>query len=279
MVELPFEEGDSVRVFVGDRAGRPYDGKWYVTYNGVSSEYIPSNAFAPELERILNTTYTISNEGGVSVVQLNRDIYKVTFLMKGARTALTGNGVSLFPSGTVTFSQVQAGTATDYAVYSIMLRQTALASLTEMEAEDDCVAMVQELKPDTWDVYLTSDAKDGYFTMAIDDDEPIRVSVFEDYSTFKTLVGAGFTVQRVGDFRWRIVKLNGESFTPSIVSSSEIISFGGVVGTIAVESQEAVEFLSGRAYSETTLEVVRDYSGGRETLVQARCRLQNKVYE
>lgn len=279
VVEVPFASNDEVAVYLGDRAGRPYDGKWHLTFNGTSTEFMGWNASASDVEKALNLTSTVSSVGGVSVVQLNRDIYKISFLIKGARSSFTGSGVSLFPSSSVIVGVAQEGSPTQYAVFTVMLRQTALAALTTMVPEQACQAAVLQVKPDIWDVYLTSDAKDGYFTMSIDGGEPFSVSVFEQGESLQTKLGAGFAAMRSGDFRWRIVKSNGSSFTASIGSSSKIISFSGVVGTIKIDSQEALEFLSGRAYSDTTIEVVQVFENGRETLVQSRCRLQNKIYE
>lgn len=278
MSEVVLPVGSSYALYVGKRAERPFGGSFFVTYNGVDSELIPFNATASELEARLNRVSSISNTSGVTVSQVNADIFKITFIQKGARTALTVNGVSLMPSGEGKVDIVQAGDASNYHVLTLSLRQLPCGVCTVFTPEPACVANVESLKDDIADVYLVNDAKGGYFTMAIDAGEPISVSVFEDPSTLQAKLGAGFTVLRAGDWRWRIQKSDGSAFVPTIVSSAEIISFNGVEGVLSTDTQEAYEYLSGQRFSDAVIEIIRDFEDGSQMVVQTHCTLLNKIY-
>lgn len=278
MSELVLPLGNSYAVYVGRRAERPLGGQFYVSYGGVDSRFIDLNANASVLERELNRIATVSATGGVSVMQLNGDIAKITFLQKGARTALTVNGKSLFPASEGVFTVIQEGDVNNYHVVAFKLRQLPLGSCTTFEAEPACEAEVEQLKPDIWDVYLTSDAKDGGFDMSIDDEEPITVSVFEDYETFQSKLPTGFNVTRVGDYRWRIQKNDGTAFTAEIVSSSNIVSFNGVQGTLVITGSDSDEFLSGKAFAGAFIEINRENIDGSELVVQTPCVVLNRIY-
>lgn len=278
MSEVVLPIGDSYALYVGRRAERPFGGHYYVSYDGEDTELVSFDATPEELERQLNRVPAISNTGGVTVSRLNGDICKITFLQKGARETFTAIGRSLFPDSEGVFSVVQVGDASNYHVVAFKLRQLPIGQCTSFTAEPACTAAVQEINTSTWDVYLTSDAKDGYFVMTIDDGDEIEVSVFEDYSTLKTKIGAGFTVSKVGDFRWRIQKDDGSAFTPAIESYADIISFSGVQGTLVMTDGQADEFMSGKAYAGAFLEIIRDNVDGSQMVVQTPCVALNKIY-
>lgn len=278
MSEVLLPAGDTYAVYVGRRAEKPFGGQYYITYDGEDTEMIPYDAPPEVIERALNRVPAVSNTGGVSITQLNKDICKITFLQKGSRLAFTANGKSLFPSSDGVFSVIQQGDANNYHVVAFKLRQLPVGQCLSFTQEPACVAEVEQVKADIWEVYLTSDAKDGYFTMAIDDGEPIQISVFEDYSTFTQKLGANYNVIRAGDFRWRIERIDGTGFEAAIVSSEEIVSFSGVQGVLEMTDGEADEFMSGKAYAGAHLEIIRNNEDGSQMVVQVPCVVLNRIY-
>ena len=279
MEEVPLQAGDDVSVYVGKRESQPYGGDWYITYGGEDSDLIPCNAPASLLQERMNRMATVSAAGGVNVSQMNGDVYKITFVRKGTRTAITASGLSLFPQSDAIIETLSAGSGSSYAITTLSLRQRPIATGGAFVAEAPAIAMVEELKSDIWDLYLTSDAKDGYFTITVDDGTPILVSVFEDPASLQAKLGAGYSVIRAGDFRWRIQSDSQEAFTLAIDSYSEIISFSGLVGTVDFDTQEAFEFLSGLRFSDAVIEIIRLNDFGVEMLVQAPCTVFNKVQQ
>lgn len=278
MSEVVLPVGDTYAVYVGRRAEKPFGGQYYIAYDGEDTELIPYDTEPLALERVLNRLVSVSNAGGVSVSQLNKDIYKITFLQKGARSAFTANGKSLFPTSEGAFTVVQQGDASNYHVVAFKLRQLPIGQCLSFTQEPACSAVAEQVKADIWEVYLTSDAKDGYFTMVIDQGEPIQISVFEDYSTFAQKLGANYNVIRAGDFRWRIERTDGTGFEAAIVSSEEIVSFSGVQGVLEMTDGEADEFLSGKAYAGAYLEIIRNNDDGSQLVVQVPCVTLNKIY-
>lgn len=278
MEEQTLASGESYSVLVGKRGEKPFSGTWYASYGGDDSPLIAWDASPADVADAINRIPSVSNAGGVYVSQANNGVYKVSFLLKGTRSAFTVNGDSLFPVSEAEIKVITAGSETAYCVLSLALRQKPLAIGTNFVDEAACVAQATQLKQDIWDLSLSTDAKDGYFTFSINAGQPIKCSVFEDYLTLQAKVGSDFTVTKEGDFRWRIAKNDGSAFTATIVSSSEIVSFGGKVCTLSLDTQAAYEFLSGAQYADSVLEVARTWTGGQQMIVQVACQVSNKVY-
>lgn len=271
MVEIPFGAA-TIDFEIGNRAWRPVAGSWYIQHDGNNTELIEYNASAESIENALNSVHSIVVAGGVSVTRINEDGYKVVFAVDGEQTALTGFGEALSPISSVIVNSITLGSVNTKAVFYIYLRQSVVSEVTTVwSSETPVVAVAQELKQDIWDIYLSGQPRDGSFVLSIDDGEPVEVSVFSSPEEVATLVGAGFTVTSVGDYRWRISKDDFTAFTAEVISSANIVSFSGKTANVLLDSMKVAEMLSGITEINTTLQISVTESGKRDTILQTPC--------
>lgn len=264
MTEMAFEGGSTISLTVGKKNERPIGGFFYLTYGSSTTQPIAFDVDADALEYTLNTTPSIISAGGVYVDQTNSDVFKVTFRNNGTRTLISGNGMSLSPTSNVVIKALALGDTNTKAVFTIALRQAPVSSqVGSWAVEAPCVASVSQLKPDTCDISLSSQPKDGYFMLAIGTNPAIPVSVFASESTLQNALGGDLTVSKEGDYLWRIKTVSGANLTATITSSDEIVSFSGMTCQFTIGSEAAIETLSGTGQITATLEV--NYAVGSVT--------------
>lgn len=277
MEEIPFGTAD-ISFDVGNVAWKPTDGKWYLNYDDYSTDLIENNAPAEDVELALNSVTSIVEAGGVSVIRSNDDGYKVIFEENGTRLPLSGYGEALIPTSNVVVTTVSSGSSTTKAVYWITLRQTTVTEeVGDWETEAPCEASVQQLKPDVWDVYLTSQPQDGEFSISIDGGDPIVIDIYAHPSTVQEDIGVGYTVSKQGDFRWRIKNDSEDAFVVVIEDDSNLISFNGKKNTILFDNQLISEMLSGNSVTTAMLEIAVTETGNRQTLLSIPCSITSKT--
>lgn len=279
MEEIPF--GSAEIVFeIGNRGWRPVAGEWYLQYDGDNTELLDYNVSAEDLENALNMVPAIVTAGGVSVTRINDDGYKVVFVEDGEQTALTGYGEGLSPISNVVVNTVSAGSETEKAVFYVYLRQAVVSEvISAWTTETPVVAQAQQLKQDIWDIGLSGQPKDGSFLAAINEGEPFEVPVSSTQEQVAALVGAGYTVTKVGDYRWRISKNDYSAFTASIESSANIVSFSGKTATVLIDPVKTAEMLAGISELTTTLQVSVINGGKKDTILQTPCVIVGSVGE
>ena len=273
MEEVPW--GTSIiGLEIGNRAWKPVAGKWYLQHYYNNTELLDYNISAEDLENALNIVPSIVSAGGVSVTRINDDGYKVVFAEDGAQTALTGFGEGLSPISDVVINTVSLGSATTKAVFWVYLRQSIVSEVTsEWETEDAVEADVQQLKSDIWDIYLTGQPKDGTFTVFRDSEDPFEMSVFASAEQVQTALGAGFSVSKQGDYRWRVTNDDQTPFFLDIDSSDNIVSFSGKTATVLLDNTKVTEMLAGVTEATTTLQVSVTDASKRDTILQTPCQV------
>lgn len=264
---------------IGNRAWKPTGGNWYLNFDDESTDLLEYNCTAETLENTLNSTPAFVVAGGVTVTQSNDDGYKVVFNKNGAQGAITGIGDALSPTSRVLVTQVAAGSESTKAVYWIQLRQTTVSvELGAWEQEDPCTASATQVKPDIWDVALSSQPKDGSLSITVDDGDPINFSVFATAEWLQETLGVGYTVSKQGDFIWRI-KTDGTPMTVAIADDSNIVSFSGVQNNIYLDDLKVSEMLSGLTETMTTFEIILTEDGNSQSLLKIPCFVVGKTTE
>lgn len=277
MEEIPWGSTD-ISFEVGNIGWKPTGGKWYLNYDDYSTDLIEYGALASDVELALNTLTPIVEAGGVSVIQSNEDGYKVIFEENGERSAISGYGEALVPTSNVVVQTVASGSPTTKAVFWITLRQTIVTEeVGNWETEPLCEAAVQQVKPDIWDVYLTSQPQDGEFSISIDGGEPVVITIYDHASTVQDAIGAGYSVSKQGDYRWRIKNDSETAFVVTIENDSNIVSFEGKTNTILFDDQLVSEMLSGNAMTSAMLEIAITEAGNRQTLLSTPCSITSKT--
>jgi hypothetical protein len=257
---------------IGNLATKPVAGKWYLKYDGESTELLDYDVSEGNLENALNMVQGVVTAGGVSVSKLADDAYKVIFMEDGEQEALTGFGDGLSPISNVIVREMVAGSVERKAVYLISLRQASITDVTSNWVTEPAVtAVATSLKANLWDISLTGQPKGGSFAITINNGTQVSVPVFSDANELEALIGAGSRVVKEGDFRWRVSYETNANFTLAIASSANIISFSGKTASVLIKPNYTAEMLSGVVQTSTTLQITVSSNGSTGTILQTPC--------
>lgn len=265
MVEIPFT-GD-VTVTIGNRNARPIAGYWTLTYGESTTDFLSFDACQEDVERLLNGLVDIAIAGGVTVIQLYGDSYKVVFNETGVREELTADSIGLMPDSISSIVSAKIGSPTQQAVFIVTLRQNDLAEQGFWEAEEPVEAVAAQVNAYTWEFYLTNDPQGGYFSIAFNGDAPIEIPCYTRLQDIQALIGTDYTVSQWGDFRWRVVENTQTAFDLSIDSSDNIISFHGVTGTLSFTSSSIVEATSAQQKVDAFMEITEEVASVNNILL------------
>ena len=275
MSEIPVT--GAVTVTVGNRNAKPVGGYFTLSYEDSTSDEIAHNASDCDLELVLNSMPDIALAGGVRVIRLYDDAYKIVFNNVGVRTALTGNGLLLMPQSLVNITTITLGTLTTQAVFLVLLRQDDLSEQGMWEPEAPCTASVSQINAFTWRFSLSSDPKSGQFEVAIDADPTIIIPVFASESQIGLLFGENYSVTRLGDYDWMVTSVDSNPFSLAIVEDNEIISFSGVSSTLAFTGSNITEALSSSQSIDAFIEITEEVDDVNNILLNKSCKILSKV--
>jgi hypothetical protein len=265
MTEIPFT-GD-VTVTIGNRNARPIAGYWSLTYGESTTDLLPHDVCQEDVAQALNSLVDIAIAGGVTVVQLYGDSFKVVFNEVGVREELTADGIGLMPESVASIVSAKIGSNIQQAVFIVTLRQNDLSEQGFWEPELACEAVAAQINAFTWEFYLTNDPAGGYFTIALNGDAPIEIPCYVRLLDIQALIGVDYTVEQWGDFRWRVVENTQTAFDLSIDSSESIVSFNGVTGTLAFTSSSLVEAVSAQQRVDAFMEITEEVASVNNILL------------
>lgn len=275
MDEAPWPTGD-VTIDIGNKALPPVGGKWYLNFIDSTSEIFDYNIDAEALENALNSMPDIVSAGGVSVSGLNGDGFKIIFSENGEQPQMTGQGEALVPTSRVIINQISDGSETTKAVYWIYLRQATVSEVIgTWQTEEPSVPIAAELNPSIWDVYLSSQPKDGSFTITLNGGEPIQIPVNATEEMFSAAIGTGYSVKKQGDYLWRIISDSG-AFVVEI-DDWNIVSFSGKTAKLRIDDQKCSEMLAGITKTETSFEISINDGENHQTILSAPCTVVGKL--
>jgi hypothetical protein len=236
---------------------------------------------------------SITAAGGVTVSKVG-DNYAIKFNSNGSRGAFTGDASALIPLSTVGISVLQEGDGSKPEIVLVHLQQNVAALATSFTALPASTATVTTLS--AWDgsraVYRASispDPKGGTFSLGFDADTGT------DVSTTSIAVGSTalevqnalsvdaladkVTVQQVGAYAYDIA-VTAEPDTGGLtIDDAGLLSFAGFEGDLDINTANAISYLDGADFLETTLEVEISDGASHQTVLQIPCTLKSAVID
>jgi hypothetical protein len=282
-----------IRVAVGQIDASPTAGHFHLTFGGDTTHPLDYNITASMLETRLNQLASIDAAGDVTVSKIG-DNYAIKFNSNGSRGAFTGDASALIPLSNVGISVLQEGDGTKPEIVLVHLQQNVAALATSFTAISASTATVSTLS--AWDgsravyrVGISPDPKGGTFSLAFDADTGT------DVSTTSIAVGSTalevqnalsinaladkVTVQQVGAYAYDVT-VTAEPDTGGLsVDGSGLLSFAGFEGDLDINTANAISYLDGATFLDTTLEVEVSDGASHQTVLQIPCTLKSAVID
>lgn len=282
-----------IRVAVGQIDASPTSGHFTLTFGANTTNVMDYNTTASFMETKLNQLASISAAGGVTVSKVG-DNYAIKFVSNGSRGAITGDASALVPLCTVGISVLQEGDATHPEIVLVHLQQNVAALATSFTALPASTASISTLS--AWDgsraVYrlaISPDPKGGTFSLAYD------ALTGTDVSTASIAVGSTaldvqnalsinaledkVTVQQVGAYAYDIAVTAEPDTAGLTVDDAGLLSFAGFEGDLDINTANAISYLDGADFLETTLEVEISDGAAHQTVLQIPCTLKSAVID
>ena len=282
-----------IRVAVGQIDASPTSGHFHLTFGGDTTNVMDYNTTAAFMETKLNQLNSIDAAGDVTVSKVG-DNYAIKFNSNGSRGAFTGDASALIPLSNVGISVLQEGDATHPEIVLVHLQQNVAALATSFTALPASTASISTLS--AWDgsraVYrlaISPDPKGGTFSLAYD------ALTGTDVSTASIAVGSTaldvqnalsinaledkVTVQQVGAYAYDIAVTAEPDTAGLTVDDSGLLSFAGFEGDLDINTANAISYLDGADFLETTLEVEISDGIAHQTVLQIPCTLKSAVID
>lgn len=282
-----------IRVAVGEIDASPTAGHFTLTFGGDTTNVMDYNTTAAFMETKLNQLASIDAAGDVTVTKIS-DNYAIKFNSNGSRGAFTGDASALIPLSNVGISVLQEGDATHPEIVLVHLQQNVAALATSFSALPASTASITTLS--AWDgsraVYrlaISPDPKGGTFSLAFD------AVTGTDVSTASIAVGSTalevqnalsinaladkVTVQQVGAFAYDIAVTVQPDTGGMTANSAGLLSFAGFEGDLNLNTANAISYLDGADFRETTLEVEISDGASHQTILQIPCTLKSAVID
>ena len=282
-----------IRVAIGQIDASPTAGHFTLTFGGNTSFNFDYNVTASFMETKLNQLASITAAGGVTVSKVG-DNYAIKFVSNGSRGAFTGDASALIPLSNVGISVLQEGDATHPEIVLVHLQQTVAALATSFTALPASTATVTTLS--AWDgsraVYRASispDPKGGTFSLGFDADTGTDVSTTSiavgstalevQNALSRDALADKVTVQQVGAYAYDIA-VTAEPDTGGLtIDDAGLLSFAGFEGDLDINTANAISYLDGANFLETTLEVEISDGASHQTVLQIPCTLKSAVID
>lgn len=282
-----------IRVAVGQIDASPTAGHFTLTFGGNTTNVMDYNTTASFMETKLNQLASIDAAGDVTVSKVG-DNYAIKFNSNGSRGAFTGDASALIPLSNVGISVLQEGDGTKPEIVLVHLQQNVAALATSFTALPASTASISTLS--AWDgsraVYrlnISPDPKGGTFSLGFD------ALTGTDVSTASIAVGSTaldvqnalsinaledeVTVQQVGAYAYDIAVTVEPDTAGLTVDDSGLLSFAGFEGDLDINTANAISYLDGADFLETTLEVEISDGAAHQTILQIPCTLKSAVID
>lgn len=282
-----------IRVAVGQIDASPTAGHFHLTFGGDTTSNLSYAVTAANLQADLNALASITAAGGVTVSKIG-DNYAIKFNSNGSRGAFTGDASALIPLCNVGISVLQEGDGSKPEIVLVHLQQNVAALATSFTALSASTATVSTLS--AWDgsravyrVSISPDPKGGTFSLAFD------AVTGTDVSTTSIAVGSTalevqnalsinaladkVTVQQVGAYAYDVTVTVQPDTGGLTASSAGLLSFAGFEGDLDINTANAISYLDGADFLETTLEVEISDGTAHQTVLQIPCTLKSAVID
>lgn len=293
---LPWREvdltGQSVRIAIGTPAGQPKSGTFTLTFDGDTTSALAYNATDTQVAGALNLLASIIAAGGVSVTRSASGIYRIIFDDVGAKTDITADAASLYPSvdaGIFVALEGDASTRqvvifrleTQPACYAELTDElpVAAASITVIRAGATGVSEIQsiEFSPEAYDGTYSIQFGSAKSSAIAFDAQPSEI---QSALELLTGIGVGNVIVSGGFPRYTV------EFAASLGDvSSMIVDVSGLVvpegrrGSLNTNTSGIIELLDGASQANAKLEIeIFDISESTAwTAIQADCTVIDDV--
>lgn len=306
LVSVPFPAGAVVRCAVGVVNTQPTSGSWSVTFDGDTATGLAFDISAQELEDALNDLASITSAGGVTVDKVGGQ-YRVSFVADGSRPAFTAGSNTLVPASDLQVTTLQEGGASTKEVVMLNL---AVRPISLTSTFTDLPALGSSYTATGWSI--TGRVRSGSYRLQVTFEQDGDTStVWTDsilygsnttqisQAIFNALVNAqwgniqnnpttnawGLTTTELGDGGWR-VDFTAPQFQTSVpvvsptivgIDITQLSPMPGKVGSLGLNTVEAVAFLDTQDSRRAVLEIEVEADGEIQTLLQTPCNVLGQV--
>lgn len=285
MEELPFPNGSTVKMAIGNIESAPTTGSFDIGYEG-NAATASATVTATSLQTALNGLDSITSAGGVTVSLINGNTYRISFNSNGARSLLFTNSTNLEPSATAVVQRVRAGDANTKEIQSVKLKCIPVA-YTQTFIDTPSVNMtVATIDATTNRLSFSALPKDGSFIISDGSNFTPAISVTASAQEVLSALVSGriadnnnkFTVTKIGMYAWDLTQTTGtvKSLTTNIAG---VISFASKTGIIDLNTIEVEDILSGAQSVTTTMELEVSDGTSRQTIYQGSVQIINDLID
>lgn len=286
--EVPFPPGCVLRVAVGEINKTPTAGSWSLSYDGDTTVDLAYNASASAVEDALNDLASITSAGGVTVSKVG-DAYSIAFDTTGDKDPITGSAGTLVPLSAVSVQTLQEGGASEKEVVFVQVKVRPIAY---QETFDDIAAPTASTTGQTYEI--SGAVKSGTYNLTVNYDGDTATTWDIPYNATVNQIEAAVLAALVS-IDWnpgsearpvRAVQIDGQEWGLSYwdsgsylsgISASNLVGFAGKIGTLSINTAEALAFIGSEASRRATLEIEIEEAGERQTVAQAAAEVTADV--
>lgn len=286
--EVPFPAGCVLRVAVGEINKTPTAGAWSLSYDGDTTVDLAYNASASAVEDALNDLASITSAGGVTVSKVG-DAYSIAFDTTGDKDPITGSAGTLVPLSAVSVQTLQEGGASEKEVVFVQVKVRPIAY---QETFTDLASPTISRVGQTYEI--AGAVKSGTYTLTVTYDGDSATTWDIPYNATVNQIEAAVQAALVS-LDWnpgsearpvRAVQIDGQEWGLSYwdsgsylsnVDGSNLVGFAGKIGTLSINTAEALAFIGSEASRRATLEIEIEEAGERQTVAQASAEVTADV--
>lgn len=278
--------GKMVRIAIGNPAGTASAGSFTLSYDGDTTAAIAYNAEGAAIQTALNALASITSAGGVTVTRSAAGVIRITFVTAGARTAITADAASIYPSAGI---DIYVSVDGDGSSREVVVARVETLPAAYAELEDDfpvAACDIVEARTGSGSVGAILSMSfsvlpySGFYTLEIDGDQTLGIPWDADASTLQAAlelissVGSG-KVEVSGE--WPAFTLNFDVSLGDIgdieIDMSGLIVPSGRVGVLNTNTAAMIELLNGASQATAKLEIeLYDIGDGTTwTVLQTDC--------
>lgn len=303
-----FPSGCTVRVAIGKIDAVPTGGTMTIQYGANTTGDIDYDATDTEIATALNGLTSIISAGGVSVVSVSTNSFRIAFTSVGVRTGFITDTAKLTPTSSTKVIELRAGTSTLSAVYLLKVKQSAVVyqgTWTDSETPSLTVTTLVSNRTKrvvidplplsgTWSLLTTANIDKK--VQELDAGELTNVATYwtqtatQRWGAFQT----DFNYDGLPLYQMGVVQIDTSSwdftvledyaipggYTMPFTVSGNFTGFPSKVGTLNFNTVEVEYLLNGEASATAILEVeIEQATGERWTILQTTCTIVNDLID
>jgi hypothetical protein len=290
--EVIWSPSTTIRMAIGAIDKSPTMGNFAVKFGANTTASLQFNCTALQMETALNAIASISALGGVTVSKTALN-YRILFNTAQAVSTHFEVGFNdLYPTSSMGFTVVRAGSATVRALTQLAVKQSPIAYTETWVNQDAPTPSVSVIKNsnyagDTkiWRLKISPSPKEGTITLSWLDGTTKTTS---QISIEASAVGVRDALNAVGTTQdWSVTKSGAYSWdistsgTPSqlSVNGGGLLAFSSKYAQLSLNTVEVENFLAGSSSATAIMEIEVETDGNRQTLVQTSVTIVNDLID